>query len=29
MKIQKNHFTIEIAWVGPIFGRKFSFRVNI
>ena len=28
-KIPKNHFTIEIAYIRPIFGRKSNFRVNI
>ena len=29
MKIKKRYFTIEIVWVGPNFGRKFSFIINI
>ena len=28
-KFQKNHFTIEIALVKPIFGRKFNFNEHI
>ena len=28
-KNPKNHFSIEIAWVRPIFGCKFNFRVHI
>ena len=26
---KKNHFTIELAQVRSIFGRKFNFRVHI
>ena len=26
---KKNHFIIKSAYVGPIFGRKFNFRINI
>ena len=28
-KNSKNHFTIEIAQVRQLFGRKFNFSVNI
>ena len=28
-KIPKIQFTIEIAWVRPIFGHKINFTVNI